>query len=123
MDGEDGGWLEAGGHHLATPEGTFPLVPPPHFVLVTTPLVPPPGLRPPYRVLRRAEHCAPLTRYGLAFSQPSKGLATPPARGTVLDSAVQESAIIAVRLFRENCPPGRGTNVESVSERNGGGAV
>ena len=39
------------------------------------------------------------------------------------DSAVQESAIIAVRLLRENCPPGRGTNVESVSERNGGGAV
>ena len=42
------------------------------------PLRPPPGLRPPYRVLRRAEHCAPLTRHGLAFSQPSEDLATPP---------------------------------------------
>ena len=29
--------------------------------------------------LRRTEHYAPLTRYGLAFSQPSKDLATPPA--------------------------------------------
>ena len=26
-------------------------------------------------------HCAPLTRHGLAFSQPSKGLATPPNLG------------------------------------------
>ena len=43
----------------------------------------PSALRAPYRVLRRTEHCAPLTRHGLAFSQPSKGLATPPARGTV----------------------------------------
>ena len=63
--------------------------PPP---LLFVPLVPcpsctPSALRAPYRALRRAEHCAPLTRYGLAFSQPSKGLATPPARGTVQDSA------------------------------------
>ena len=35
----------------------------------------------PYRVLRRAGHCAPLTRHGLAFSQPSKDLATPPNLG------------------------------------------
>ena len=35
----------------------------------------------PLRVLRRTEHCAPLTRHGLAFSQPSKGLATPPTLG------------------------------------------
>ena len=33
--------------------------------------------------LRRTEHCAPLTRHGLAFSQPSKDLATPPAWGRV----------------------------------------
>ena len=33
--------------------------------------------------LRRTEHCAPLTRHGLAFSQPYKDLVTPPARGRV----------------------------------------
>ena len=32
----------------------------------------------PYRVLRRTEHCAPLTRYGLPLRQPSKDLVTPP---------------------------------------------
>ena len=64
-------------------------IPPPLlFVpLVLLLLLYPSALRAPYRGLRRAEHCAPLTRYGLAFSQPSKGLATPPARGTVQDSA------------------------------------
>ena len=41
------------------------------------------SLRAPLRVLRRTEYCAPLTRHGLALSQPSKGLATPPVRGTV----------------------------------------
>ena len=35
----------------------------------------------------------------------------------------QESVIIAVRQFKENCPPGRGTSVESVSERSGGGGI
>ena len=35
----------------------------------------------------------------------------------------QESVIIAVSQFKENCPPGRGTSVESVSERSGGGAI
>jgi hypothetical protein len=35
----------------------------------------------PYRVLRRAEHCTPLARHGLAFSQPSIDLATPPNLG------------------------------------------
>ena len=43
----------------------------------------PSALRAPLRVLRRTEHCAPLTRHGLAFSQPSKDLVTPPVRGTV----------------------------------------
>ena len=35
----------------------------------------------PYRVLRRAEHCTPLARHGLAFSQPSNSLARPPTLG------------------------------------------
>ena len=35
----------------------------------------------------------------------------------------QESVIIAVSQFKENCPPGRGTSVESVSERSGGGGI
>ena len=85
--------------HKGVPKGFSTTATP--FPYGDSPLLPPPGLRPPLRVLRRTEHCAPLTRHGLAFSQPSKGLATPPARGTVLDSAVQESAcyeIIAIPL-------------------------
>jgi len=42
---------------------------------------------------------------------------------TSCSSPFQGDSARAVSQFKENCPPGRGTSVESVSERSGGGGI
>ena len=66
--------------------------------------------------LRRTEHCAPLTRHGLAFSQPSKDFATPPAWGESADDYVECIHCISLWLlakvadfgFWQSRPPSAG---------------